>query len=218
MSGAATARPDPPALPGGFWERIGASQATFSDLDAFRRRLEEENRRQNLVGASTLADFHGRHLIDSAQLLWFAPGTLTWADLGSGAGLPGLVLAILLKGRPGARVHLIESMAKRCRFLAEVVAALDLPAEVHHARAETLAIPVERVTARACAPLSRLLGFAAPCFALGAEGLFLKGGGVDAEIAEAKRSWRFNTRREPSLSDGRGTVLAVTAVHRRGGR
>src|SRR5690606_23717223 len=99
-------------------------------------KLTAANRVMNLVGPATLDIFWSRHAWDSAQLLDLAPEARTWADLGAGAGLPGVVLAILLKGRPGAHVHLIDSMTKRCRFLSEVVGALDLPATVHNARAE----------------------------------------------------------------------------------
>ncbi len=128
--------------------------------------------------------------------------------------MPGLILAILLKGRSGGKVHLVESMAKRCRFLAATVEALDLPAEIHNARAESLKLQVEVVTARACAPLSRLLGFAEPFFARGARGLFLKGQEVDAELAEARRLWRFEAQTFASLSDSRGRVLSVTELAR----
>jgi 16S rRNA (guanine527-N7)-methyltransferase len=201
-------------LPAGFLEAIGATPAREADIDAFRRRLEVANSTMNLVGASTLGEFWRRHFVDSAQLLWFAPGARVWADLGSGAGLPGLVLAILLKGRSGARVHLVESMAKRCRFLTEVAEALQLPAVVHHARAESLSLKVERVTARACAPLERLLAYAEPFCARGAEGLFLKGAEVDREIAQARRAWRFTASTQVSISDPRGRVLSIGELAR----
>jgi 16S rRNA (guanine527-N7)-methyltransferase len=201
-------------LPDGFLDRVDATPARLAEVEAFRLRLADVNQVMNLVGESTLADFWRRHFVDSAQLLWFEPSALVWADLGSGAGLPGLVLAILLKGRPGARVHLVESMTKRCRFLAEVTEALGLPAVVHNARAESLALDVEVVTARACAPLDRLLGFARPYLARGARGLFLKGGEVDAEIAEAHRHWRFRAATVPSLSDPRGRLLSIEELVR----
>ena len=201
-------------LPAEFLDVVGATPARLEDVERFRLRLIEANRVTNLVGDSTLGDFWRRHFIDSAQLLWLAPSAGVWADLGSGAGLPGLVLAILLKDRPGARVHLIESMVKRCRFLAEVVEALDLPAMVHNVRAESLELKVEMVTARACAPLARLLTFARPYFARGARGLFLKGAEVDAEIAEARRNWRFKARTTPSLSDPRGRLLSIEELVR----
>ena len=127
-----------------------------------------------------------------------------------------MVLAILLKGRPGARVHLVESVAKRCRFLADVAAELALPVEIHNARAEDLRLKVEVVTARACAPLSRLLGFAKPYLDLGAKGLFLKGAEVDSEISEARKSWRFAAKIHPSLSDPRGRVVEISELKRVG--
>jgi 16S rRNA (guanine527-N7)-methyltransferase len=206
--------PDLAGLPPTFLGAVGATPARLDDVERFRGRLERANQVVNLVGESTLGDFWRRHFVDSAQLLWIEPEARVWADLGSGAGLPGLVLAILLKDSPGARVHLIESMAKRCRFLAEVVEALDLPAVVHNARAESLELKVEMVTARACAPLDRLLTFARPYLARGARGLFLKGSEVEAEIAEARRNWRFNCRATPSLSDPRGRLLSIEELAR----
>ena len=203
-------------LPAGFADRVGASPERLADAETFRRMLVETNAAMNLVGDSTLPAFWLRHFADSAQLLWFAPEARVWADLGAGAGLPGIVLAILLKGRDGGHVHLVESMAKRCAFLSRVVAALDLPATVHQARAETLRIKAEFVTARACAPLGRLLTFAEPYLRFGATGLFLKGGGVDDEIAEARKDWRFKAETMPSLSDARGRVLALSHVGRAG--
>lgn len=193
---------------------IGVDRERLADAERFRALIAEANRHMNLVGESTLADFWGRHFLDSAQLLALAPGAKTWADLGSGAGLPGLVLAILLKGTPGAHIHLVESVAKRCGFLSQVVGALALPAEVHHARAENLALDVEVVTARACAPLARLLGFARPSLKRPTKGLFLKGVTVDSEVAEARKSWRFAAEIHPSLSDPRGRILEVTELVR----
>ena len=187
----------------------GASEAHISALETFRELLTDWNQRMNLVGPATLPDFWGRHAWDSAQLISVAPEARTWADLGAGAGLPGVVLAILGKGREGFHVHLVESMAKRCRFLAEVVSALDLPATIHNERAENLRLDVDIVTARACAPLPRLLGYAKPFLDWGAEGLFLKGQDVDAEIEEARAVWRFESELMPSASDPRGRILRI---------
>jgi 16S rRNA (guanine527-N7)-methyltransferase len=197
-----------------FQASTGATPAQMADLEAFRALLAEWNERINLVGPSALAEFWGRHAFDSAQLLRLAPDALTWADLGAGAGFPGMVLAILLKGRPGAKVHLVESMTKRCRFLEAAVQALDLPAEVHNARAESLSIKVDIVTARACAPASRLFEFAWPWMRKGARGLFLKGQDIEAELAEATTSWDFDARLEPSLSNPAGRVLELRRLAR----
>jgi 16S rRNA (guanine527-N7)-methyltransferase len=201
-------------LPDGFLEAVGANADRRDDIEAYRLMVTAANTQMNLVGESTLGDFWRRHFIDSAQLAWFAPDARVWADLGSGAGLPGIILAILMKGRLGARVHLIESVAKRARFLSDVATALDLPVTLHHARAESLKLKVEVVTARACAPLARLLGFAQPYMARGARGLFLKGQEVDAEIATARATWRFQAETLSSLSDPRGRVLSVMELAR----
>lgn len=186
-----------------------AGPAQMADLAVYLERLTAANQVMNLVGPSTLDIFWSRHAWDSAQLLDLAPEARTWADLGAGAGLPGVVLAILLKGQPGAHVHLVDSMTKRCRFLGEVVGALDLPATVHNARAEDLDLKVDVVTARACAPLPKLLGFARPYLARGARGLFLKGQDVEAEIAETARFGAKGLRLAPSRSDPRGRIVIV---------
>jgi 16S rRNA (guanine527-N7)-methyltransferase len=204
----------PEGLPPGFLDAVGATGARLANIETFRVRLEAANASMNLVGTSTLEGFWRRHFLDCAQLLWFEPRALVWADLGAGAGLPGLVLAILLKGRAGAKAHLVESMAKRCRFLASVAEALDLPVEIHNVRAEAVALDVEVVTARACAPLTRLLEFAEPTLARGARGLFLKGQEVDREVAEARKVWRFTASARDSLSDPRGRILAITELAR----
>jgi 16S rRNA (guanine527-N7)-methyltransferase len=197
-----------------FAAQMSASPEAMADLERFRQRLEDANQAMNLVGPSTLPQFWLRHALDSAQLLRIAPDARVWADLGAGAGFPGVVLAILLRGRPHARVHLIDSLSKRCRFLQAVTDELKLPAQVHDARAEDLVLDVEVVTARACAPLTRLLGLARPYLREGVEGLFLKGEKVEAELQEARKSWRFEADLLPSLSDSRGQVVRIRRLQR----
>ena len=199
-----------------FQRVTGAGESAMADLGRYRELLEAGTQRMNLVGPSALAEFWPRHAWDSAQLLPLMDGALTVADIGAGGGFPGLVLAILLKGRAGARVHLVESQAKRCGFLREVVAALDLPAEVHNARAEALdPVPaVEVVTARACAPLPRLFGYALPLMRGGARGLFLKGRSAEAELEAARSSWRVDATLVPSRSDLSGRIVVVERLSR----
>ena len=197
-----------------FQAATGASDAQLADIEAYRALLADWNTRMNLVGPSAMADFWGRHAFDSAQLLSLAPEAKVWADLGAGAGFPGLILAILLKNDPDGEVHLVESMAKRCRFLEAVVEALDLPAIVHNVRAESIGLRVDRVTARAFAPMERLLTFAQPYFKLGAVGLFLKGEGVDAELELAAKDWTFQARQFPSRSDPRGRIVEIKRLYR----
>jgi 16S rRNA (guanine527-N7)-methyltransferase len=199
-----------------FAEATRASGAAMTALDTYLEMLTDWNGRMNLVGPSALVSFWLRHAYDSAQLLTFAPSAKVWADLGSGAGLPGIVLAILLKDTPGAQVHLVESMVKRTRFLAEVASTLDLPVTIHNCRAEDVRPPkgLEVVTARACAPLSRLLSFAYPCLRTGATGLFLKGRDVEHELTEARLAWHFDACLHTSLSDPSGRVIQLQKVTR----
>lgn len=194
---------------------MGASPEQMADLERYRLILDDWNQRMNLIGPATMAVFWSRHALDSAQLLRLAPEARVWADLGTGAGLPGLVLAILLKGQPGAQVHLVESLAKRCRFLSEVVSELKLPAKVHNARAEDVKIAVDVVTARAVAALPKLLGFADPYLRRGARGLFLKGQAAEAELVEAKAAgWRLDASLIESLSDPDGRIVDIRSAKR----
>jgi 16S rRNA (guanine527-N7)-methyltransferase len=204
----------PPQTAEAFQATVGASDAQMADLNAYLALLTEWNGKMNLVGPSALAEFWPRHAYDSAQLLKLAPEANTWADLGAGAGFPGVVLAILLKGRPGAQVHLVESMAKRCRFLAEVAQKLALPTQIHNRRAEDLGIRVDIVTARACAPLPRLLGYAEPYLRKGATGLFLKGQDVVSELTEAAKYWKFEAELSASSSAPDGRILQVKGLSR----
>lgn len=197
-----------------FRARANASAEQIADLEAFRLRLVEANAVMNLVGPDSLPDFWNRHVWDSAQLLDLVPEAKTWADLGAGAGFPGLVLAIMLKGQDGAHVWLIDSLAKRCRFLQEVVNALSLPATVIVGRAEAQSVTCDIVTARAVAPMEKLLGYAQPYFQRGAQGLFLKGERAESELIEARKSWHFEAELAPSQSDVRGRIVTIRSLRR----
>ena len=197
-----------------FRARANASSEQIADLEAFRLRLVEANAVMNLVGPDSLPDFWNRHVWDSAQLLDLAPEAKTWADLGAGAGFPGLVLSIMLKGRDGAHVWLIDSLSKRCRFLREVVDALSLPATVIVGRAEAQSVTCNIVTARAVAPMEKLLGYAQPYFQRGAQGLFLKGERAESELIEARKSWHFEAELAPSQSDVRGRIVTIRSLRR----
>lgn len=200
--------------PAEFQTLTGASDAAMADLTIFLDRLTEANAVMNLVGPDSLPDFWNRHAWDSAQLLDLAPEALTWADLGAGAGFPGVVLAILLKDRPGARVWLIDSQGKRCRFLQAIVDELGLPATVINGRAEDHAVKVDVVTARAVAPMERLLGYAQAYLHAGAQGLFLKGEKAGLELSEARKVWHLDAEMSVSRSDPRGRIVTVRSLRR----
>lgn len=188
----------------------------IADLDIFREYLVKQNEVMNLVGPATVPHYWSRHVLDSAQLLNQRPDARVWADLGAGAGFPGLVLAILLKHSegPAPRVYLIDSLTKRCRFLQELVDQLSLPAEVINDRSENLNLKVDVVTARAFAPFPRLFTFSEKFFRNGAEGWFLKGENVESELTEAGKQWRFEVEQYESLSDPRGRVVHIRRLTR----
>ncbi|MGD9866707.1 MAG: 16S rRNA (guanine(527)-N(7))-methyltransferase RsmG [Hyphomicrobiales bacterium] len=174
----------------------------------------------NLVAPDSLPGTWHRHFADSAQLAALAPDARTWLDLGSGAGFPGMVVAILLANR-GARVHLCESNAKKCAFLAEVARKTGAPVEIHQTRIERLVrestvAATEVVTARALAPLGELLEMASPLLENGACGLFLKGMRAVDEIAAARRGWTFRHRCHGSRTDPAGRIVEITGLKRDG--
>ena len=200
--------------PDEFQALSGASPERMTEMMAFRERLTATNAVMNLVGPDSLPDFWNRHAFDSAQLLDLEPEARTWADLGAGAGFPGVVLAILLKGRPDAHVWLIDSLQKRCRFLQTIVDELALPATVVWGRAEAQTLKVDVVTARAVAPMEKLLGYAQPYMQRGAQGVFLKGEKAAAELQEAARVWHFKADLSVSRSDPRGRIVTVRSLRR----
>ena len=196
------------------------SRESRPDFEAYGELLLHWQGRINLIGASTIKHLWSRHVADSLQLLdHLGPDPIVIADLGSGAGFPGLVLAIALKGRPGAFVHLIESNGKKAAFLREAVRITEAPAEVVQARIESLDSEALQpqpaiVTARALAPLSELLDLSEKWLQKGATGLFLKGQDVDSELTETSKYWIIRAEKAPSRLAGGGVILKVEEVSR----
>jgi 16S rRNA (guanine527-N7)-methyltransferase len=203
-----------------FQRDLDVSQETLERLVTFRRLLAEASERMNLIGPKELDLFWSRHVLDSAQLLKFAPEAKRWADLGAGAGFPGLVLASFLAGTPEAAVHLVEATGKKAKFLEKVVSELALPAKVFNARIEAFEAGEGRydvVTARALAPLPRLIAYAKPILDRGAVGLFPKGANLDAELAAATdvlNGGAYQADVLESLSDPRGRIVRITKAVR----
>lgn len=194
-----------------FIRHFPVSHETLSKLDRYVDLLEEWNAKFNLIADSTLPHIWRRHFLDCAQLIKFFPqNAKTVADLGSGAGLPGIILSIL--GAP--EVHLIESTGKKADFLNVVVKELSLSAIVRKVRVESLFnIRFDIITARALKPLPQLLKLSKPLIKKESLCLFLKGQNVHAEFAEAKRLWKFDAEIFPSLSDASGRVLKISNLH-----
>lgn len=198
---------------------IPVSRETLARLDRFVARLLEWQQTRNLIAASTIPNIWTRHIADSLQLLDLAPEAKTWVDLGSGGGFPGLVLACALADKPGAKVHLVESTAKKCMFLQAVTDELQLPAEVHCQRVENF-IPAfpskpDVVAARALAPLPKLLELAYPLLKRGGLGLFPKGQYVGAELTEASKYWSIRHKLVPSRTDERGRIVVIESLESR---
>lgn len=190
---------------------IGVSRETLDRFESFAALLRRWQRKVNLVGPGTIEDLWRAHFLDSAQLLALAPkGARKWLDLGSGAGFPGLVLAIL-----GAEeVHLVESNQKKAAFLREAARITDAPAVIHCQRIESVApFPVDVITARALTRLETLLQWAQPFVHPGTVALFLKGQDVDAELTETSKSWIIDVERHISRSDSRGIILRIRGLN-----
>lgn len=194
------------------------SRETEARLDRYIALLREWQAKTNLVAPSTLPQLWTRHIADSLQLVDLAPTAKRWADLGSGGGFPGVVLACAMAGAPGASVHLVERIAKKAAFLREATRVTTSPGVVHLAEigdnVDRITGPVDCVTARALAPLHQLIGFAEPLMCQGAKALFLKGQDVEAELTEAARYWNIQSQLHQSRT-GDGWIVELNAAERR---
>ncbi len=207
-----------------FRAAVDVSRETLDRLERYATLLEKWNRAINLVARGGLADLWRRHMLDSAQLWTLLPRPqgrpCRILDLGSGAGFPGLVLAILGVSEGGAEVHLVEVDAKKAAFLREAARIAEAPVTLHIQRIESLApFPVDAVTARACAPLPRLLDYAAPFLRQHQPGeplpvgLFLKGRDVDGELTEARKKWKMQVELVPSRTDTAAKIVRIQLPH-----
>lgn len=196
-----------------FAAATGSRPDELQRLKAYLSLLEKWRRTINLVGPASMADPWRRHILDSAQLIPFIPAdTGPLADIGSGAGLPGLAIAIL----SGRTVHLIESNARKCAFLAEVARATEAPVKIHNLRTEAMkGFNAEVVMARAVAPLPELLELIAPILASDGVALLLKGREAARELTEATKSWKYDEEISPSRTDPHGRVVKLERISRR---
>jgi 16S rRNA (guanine527-N7)-methyltransferase len=184
---------------------------TMARLDLFAALLRAENEQQNLVSRGTLHRLWLRHIADSAQLLRFAPAGASWVDLGTGAGFPGLIAAALHDGP----VMLVEERRLRVAFLQRAAEAMGLEVEILHAKAERLAPrPFDVISARAFAPLGRLLELGTAFSTTKSVWLLPKGRNAEAELAARDPSWQGDFRLEPSVTDPDARIVIATGVLR----
>ena len=196
-----------------FLAAFPVSRETADRLRLYAELLKKWQAKINLVGPATIPDLWRRHFLDSAQLFpHLPPGPVL--DLGSGAGFPGLVLAIL-RGPGGEPVHLAESDGRKGAFLREAARLTEAPAIVRTARIETL-VPFEisAITARALAPVAALLTLVEPFLTHSPKCLFLKGEKLEDELTEASKDWKMTIERIASASDPNGFIVSLKEVRR----
>lgn len=193
------------------FDRLSVSRESRDRIELYVHLLLAWQKRINLIGPATESRVWQRHILDSLQLLPLLPvGTKVIAELGSGAGIPGLVIAMAAD----LEAHLYESNGKKAAFLREAARQTRTRVHVHMVRLETLKsdqnLPsVDCVVARALAPLPLLLEYAEPFLSRGAVGLFHKGQDVDAELTEATKYWKLKFMTHASQCDSRGVILEI---------
>lgn len=193
------------------------SRETVGLLEGYAKLLREETARQNLVSASTLSSLWERHILDSAQLVQFAPNPgSSWVDFGSGAGLPGIVIALLVEGP----VLLVEPRRLRADFLQRCVDSLGLGERVTVAakKVENVAGAFDVITARAVANLDKLLRISTHLSTRKSLWVLPKGRSAQSELAEARRNWHCDVESHPSCTDPESEILLLRDVRARGGR
>ena len=187
------------------------SRETLAVLKHFEEMLREENARQNLVSASTLAQVWERHILDSVQLVRFEPRRgVRWLDIGSGAGLPGMVIAALIEGA----ITLVEPRRLRAEFLVRAAGALGLAhrVTVEQSKVERITGRFDVITARAVAPLARLLELSHHLSTGQTRWVLPKGRSVETELVEARRAWQAVFHVEPSLTSADSRIVLVSGV------
>ena len=199
-----------PLLPEEFANIINVSRETLDRLILFTELLGKWQKSINLVGKQSMPDLWRRHILDSAQLVRHIPeGARVITDLGTGAGFPGMILALLLD----IEINLVESSGKKITFLREAARITGAPVSLYHGRIEKVRLPKGNlIVARALAPLDKLLGLATPHLAPGGACLFLKGRTVDEELTTALKNWKMHVQQFPSATDASGKIMLIQDI------
>ena len=202
-----------------FRKTFGATDAQMERLESYAALLGKWQKAVNLVAPDSLDVVWQRHFADSAQLLPLIPRGAACLDFGTGAGFPGMVIAMLSASQGQAPVHLVESNARKCAFLRDVARQTATPVEIHNARIEEIAArgtvtQVDVIMARGVATLAKLLELSYPFFGRESVGLYLKGRRAEAEIDGARRGWVFDLRAHGSMTEPNGQILEIRALKR----
>ena len=196
-------------------EWLNVSRETLERLRRLMALVAKWNPAINLIARSTLDQGWTRHILDSAQVFFLAPkGARHWVDLGSGGGFPGLVVATMAQDSAAElRFTLVESDQRKATFLREAARELELTIKVIAGRSENLpALGADVLSARAFAPLDQLCAHGLRHLAPDGTGLFMKGGNFAAELASARRMWRFDVAAHASKTDPAAFILELKAI------
>jgi len=193
-----------------FISQLNVSRETLDLFLLYAEILAKWQRKINLISANTIVNVWSRHFLDSAQLYGLVPrGAKTLLDIGSGAGFPGMVLVVM-----GVKnVTLVEADARKCLFLSEVLRETGKHANIVNCRIEEFdGGYFDIITARALAPMDKLLSYINPHFGPSTKGLFLKGEQVDHELTKAKKQWKLEYKTVPSITNDRGSIIIVEKI------
>ncbi|MES2905757.1 MAG: 16S rRNA (guanine(527)-N(7))-methyltransferase RsmG [Pseudomonadota bacterium] len=202
-----------------FYQLFPVSRETGEKLQIYADLLTKWQKSQNLVSVATLDHLWMRHFADSAQIMEHGRDKGCWVDLGSGAGFPGLVLAMMGDGRANHHVHLVESNQGKCAFLGEVIRKTDAPASIYPVRVEDIGnkLPkgIKTITARAFAPLDRLCSYILPLWEEGCLAILPKGRNLSEELAAASPLWQLDYDVIPSKTDPQASLLRIRSLKKR---
>lgn len=195
---------------------LDVSRETMARLSIYVETLQRWNKKINLVGRATEKDIWNRHIVDSAQLNRLAPNASNWIDLGAGAGLPAVVIAAMRMDQDTEfNMTAVESDQRKCAFMADVSRRMKTPLTIVNSRIEDVATKThDVVSARALAPLTKLLAYAAPICVENTVCLFPKGAKADQELTEAEKDWHMTYEQFPSVTDDASVILKIKAFER----
>jgi 16S rRNA (guanine527-N7)-methyltransferase len=192
------------------------SHETWECLDILVDMIISWQAKINLISSHTLEGIWSRHIADSIQLIRCVNDAMIWVDVGSGGGFPALVIAAAYIKRDNFIIHMIESDHRKCIFLREAARVMKVHAQVHVGRIENVLqkfdVRADVVTARALAPLPKLLDLTQPLMNKGAIGLFLKGKSASQELTDALKCWNINYHLTPSLTNPEAQILVIKDI------
>ncbi len=195
-----------------YFPDLNVSRETYEQLCVYEQLLLRWQKKTNLIGSGTVGEIWARHIIDSFQSVVILPNANHWVDIGSGGGLPGIIIAQQLQSDKSSKVHLVESNVKKCVFLRQVSREAGIRVNIYNQRIDDALDHLGRpnvVTARAVAPLGKLMSMTAPWLENGVTGLFYKGKNSNDEIVSAREKWEFEVKFHQSVLDQDSVILEI---------